>query len=1041
MRFILGIVVCLFLGFLFYLTGHIATKKLNLDEEDNELFSSLIKICLGISTFLIIVNLTSSLLHDFNLGLIIASIIFVGIILWQLKDLKDFCRHNTFIKSLKTHMDKYSWILFGIINFIYAIIAFSTTKIEHFGFANSHIDNVTQLINGIYPPKYSFLSTVDLRYHYGSDILAATISKLSGLHPEFSFDWLSICFLNLALFTLLCLAKKFSSSSKMNFYLIPFFAFIGWGPITNLFKKLVPEEQIPTKFIEKTFYLSQSRLSEAAIWSGSVLHWFFAPPTGLSIFSFLITIYLLYKLYKGSQNKNLIYTTGLLISSFVIVDISKFAIIITCIVGYLFATYQPACNETKGNADKTTQVKLLKSAASILGIAIISGFIYGNYLRFDKFLIPLFDYYKLGTNSLKNDFTPLSSNIVLVILYSLGFYQAYKQKNEWLMFIVPFFALSLILPFFLTAPYAGVGKIFMISNIIGAFSAPLALDFLIKRFKLSQNGLRGFYTGIFLIFGFSSIMFFVFGEKEKPIFSPHNGFVKYNGFQSFPKYTIGEQEKPFISYLNSKFVKNKIIILDSQYADVFTKNTGLLTLLPVHNLEGIPVRKDAFRQADISYRSMFLANKKIYKDQGINWIFLTPKIFRYMFLPQARIKLLNSFILTGGLKLAVPAHNTTNLLSLSELYNITPSLISNKQSISYSSKLKKFLGDEENKKSYGYIYQIAECPYWGIYSALSNDFDGDKIADIAFFNPIAKKWHIVNVNNKEEKTINLSSSLLANSTDEDLLIPIPSDYDGDGKTDVGLFNKLKGTWHVLRSSDSRIDLRLLNTPWSIPVGEVPTPADIDGDSKTDQSCFDSVNGGGWHSSLSTTNTYQHNGFEFTVNDIPSHVDIDGDKKADYIIYRNSKKMFEAFLSSYDFNSQKRVQVLIGEENSRSVPADYDGDGKVDLATWTSSNGIWEIAYAKDFINKISSMVPAQPFIGCGVPSQNINQISCISHKLTLGAPGDIPIPADYNGDGKADIAVYHTFTAQLEIVMPSGIRKNIDLSKYKNYVLASFIGV
>ena len=233
-------------------------------------------------------------------------------------------------------------------------------------------------------------------------------------------------------------------------------------------------------------------------------------------------------------------------------------------------------------------------------------------------------------------------------------------------------------------------------------------------------------------------------------------------------------------------------------------------------------------------------------------------------------------------------------------------------------------------------------------------------------------------------------------------------------------------------------------PWSLPVGEVPMPADVDGDSKTDHSCFDSVKSGAWHSFLSTTNTYQYNGFEFALNDIPTHVDVDGDKKADYVIYRSQKRMFEIFLSSYNFAPQSRIQIAIGEQESRVVPADYDGDSKVDIATWIPSTGIWEIAYAKDFINNTSPTLPSQPFIGCGVNVQaetNNSLTPCISHKVTFGGVGDIPIPADYNGDGRDEIAVYHTATAQLEILMPNGVTRNIDLSKYKNYVLASFIGV
>ena len=65
----------------------------------------------------------------------------------------------------------------------------------------------------------------------------------------------------------------------------------------------------------------------------------------------------------------------------------------------------------------------------------------------------------------------------------------------------------------------------------------------------------------------------------------------------------------------------------------------------------------------------------------------------------------------------------------------------------------------------------------------------------------------------------------------------------------------------------------------------------------------------------------------------------------------------------------------GLSTDKLVPADYDGDGKTDLAVYR--NGIW-------YLQQSSQGFTAFQF----------------------GVASDIPTPADYDGDGLTDTAVY-----------------------------------
>jgi hypothetical protein len=76
----------------------------------------------------------------------------------------------------------------------------------------------------------------------------------------------------------------------------------------------------------------------------------------------------------------------------------------------------------------------------------------------------------------------------------------------------------------------------------------------------------------------------------------------------------------------------------------------------------------------------------------------------------------------------------------------------------------------------------------------------------------------------------------------------------------------------------------------------------------------------------------------------------------------------------------------GLEGDVRVPADFDGDGINDVAVWRPSNGMWHIMMTKDGSTLNIKWGQTTPFITGGIE--------------------DIPVPADFDGDTAADIAVW-----------------------------------
>jgi hypothetical protein len=231
-------------------------------------------------------------------------------------------------------------------------------------------------------------------------------------------------------------------------------------------------------------------------------------------------------------------------------------------------------------------------------------------------------------------------------------------------------------------------------------------------------------------------------------------------------------------------------------------------------------------------------------------------------------------------------------------------------------------------------------------------------ADLAIWRPSTGAWWVMAGTGTQQVTQGWGSS-------GD--VPVPGDYDGDGKTDFAVYRPSNNNWYLIYSSSGSTAQFSFGT-----TGDKAVPADYDGDGKTDVAVFRNSNTT-WYISQSSTSTTV-SGTYGSSNDIPSPADFDGDGKADLAVFRDSTGHFY-FLSSTNLQSQ---DTTFGTSSDIPVCADYDGDGKADIALWRSSNATW-------YIKQSSSGSTATVQYGIGT---------------------DTPVYNDYDGDGKADIAVW-----------------------------------
>lgn len=255
-----------------------------------------------------------------------------------------------------------------------------------------------------------------------------------------------------------------------------------------------------------------------------------------------------------------------------------------------------------------------------------------------------------------------------------------------------------------------------------------------------------------------------------------------------------------------------------------------------------------------------------------------------------------------------------------------------------------------------------------------NDFDGDGKADYVVTRTEGelKTWHIWQ-SNGEYRVFQwgLRSDKEASG-----------DYDGDGKTDIAVLrqgisssNTTASYLFVYRISTNTWYYKYM--PYFATSDTVePVVQDYDGDGKAEEAHFyKNQNGSGLiviRESLVTSNTRT---FDVSSNQSVLRLgDLNGNGSSEFIYLDRTNNNLK--ITDYTAGGVQNIQ--FGIPGDQFVPADFDGDGKGDIAVFRESNGTWWWRRSSD------NVVQAAQF----------------------GQNGDKPVPADYDGDGKTDLAIW-----------------------------------
>jgi hypothetical protein len=267
------------------------------------------------------------------------------------------------------------------------------------------------------------------------------------------------------------------------------------------------------------------------------------------------------------------------------------------------------------------------------------------------------------------------------------------------------------------------------------------------------------------------------------------------------------------------------------------------------------------------------------------------------------------------------------------------------------------------------------------------------------------------------------------------VVTIDGDYSNSGQASIALFrrdNPGLGTWFVK-------GVPALST-YNFGAGslDVPMTADFNGDGMNDPALY-RPSTGQWFSSLSPTITGELLVTFGGPTDIPVPADYNGTGVSLESVFRPSTGQWFFYNGG---NGHNILSPVVFPINSKPEPGDYDGVGVAEIAVYNPVNSQWLVASPGAVSSHLLATFGGPTDIP--VPGQYDNIALALAGKLEVTepavwrpstgqyfihglngnrtvtfAPGDIPVPGDWDGIGQTEPAVYRPSTGQWLVEGPS----------------------